>query len=131
MRTSHRATLAVLLGLSISALGIGAAPLEAQSAKPAPAFVVIEFTVKNPDTFRTYAQQAPATIAQYGGKFTVRGAKPESVAGTAPAGPFIVLAFESAEQARKWATSPEYAALVPLRDQSADTRAFIVEGAAP
>ena len=61
----------------------------------------------------------------------MRGAKPETLKGDVPQGPFIVLAFESAEQARKWASSPEYTALVPLRDQGADTRAFIIEGASP
>ena len=43
----------------------------------------------------------------------------------------MVISFDSAEQARRWANSPEYAALVPLRDQAADTRAFIVEGWVP
>ena len=63
--------------------------------------------------------------------FTVRGGKPENLKGNAPEGPFIVLAFDSLELARKWASSPEYTALVPLRDQAADTRAFIMEGAGP
>jgi uncharacterized protein (DUF1330 family) len=104
---------------------------QAQSAKAPPAYVVIEFTVKDADGFRAYSQKAPATVTQYGGKFMVRGPKPDGLKGDVPKGPFIVLAFESADQARKWASSAEYTALVPLRDQSADTRAFIVEGVAP
>jgi uncharacterized protein (DUF1330 family) len=93
-------------------------------------YVVIEFKIKDPDEFKNYSQQAPATIAQYGGKFVVRPGKAESLKGDPPQGPFVVLTFESAEQARKWANSPEYTALVGLRDKAADMRAFIVEGAA-
>jgi len=48
-----------------------------------------------------------------------------------PPGPFAVVSFGSVEQAKKWASSPEYTALVPLRDRTADTRVFIVEGVAP
>ena len=104
----------------------------AQAQSAAPGYVIIEFKIKDAEGFKTYSQRAPATVSQYGGKFAVRGAKPESLKGDAPqGGPFLVLSFESAEQARRWANSPEYTALVPLRDQAADTRAFIVEGSAP
>ena len=110
---------------------LGEALLQAQTPKAPPAYVVIEFKVKDADGFKTYSQRAPATVTQYGGKFAVRGGKPENLKGSAPEGPFIVLAFDSVEHARKWASSPEYTALVPLRDQAADTRAFIMEGAGP
>lgn len=107
-------------------------PNSAQAQSAAPGYVVIEFKIKDAEGFKTYSQRAPATVTQYGGKFVVRGAKPESLKGEAPqGGPFLVLAFDSAEQARRWASSPEYTALVPLRDQAADTRAFIIEGAVP
>ena len=123
-----RNTLATLGG----AVTIALAASTAQAQNVAPGFVMIEFKVKDADGFRAYAQQASATVSQYGGKFVVRGAKPEALKGDAPnGGPFIVLSFASAEQARRWANSPEYTALVPLRDQAADTRAFLVEGAAP
>ena len=121
-------TLAALGGVVAVSMGAGAA--EAQSA--APGYVVLEFKINDTEGFKTYAQRAPATVSQYGGKFVVRGPKPESLKGDAPqGGPFIVLSFASAEQARRWANSPEYAALIPLRDQAAETRAFIVEGAMP
>ena len=121
-------TLATLSG----AMAISFVASAAQAQSVAPGYVVIEFKIKDAEGFKTYAQKAPATISQYGGKFVVRGAKPEGLKGDAPqSGPFIVLSFGSAEQARRWANSPEYAALVPLRDQAADTRAFIIEGAVP
>lgn len=126
MKTLGRIALA--LGGLLAASHYGGS-LQAQTT--APGYVVIEFKVKDAETFRTYGQRAPATVAQYGGKFIVRGAKPEILKGDTPLGPFLVLAFESADQARKWANSPEYTALIPLRDQGAETRAFIIEGTAP
>ncbi len=51
--------------------------------------------------------------------------------GDAPSGPFVVIAFDSVEDAQAWASSPEYTAIVPMRDEAADLRAFIVEGVAP
>ena len=103
----------------------------AQTAKASPAYVVLEFTVKDPDAFKDYAQRSPATVTQHGGKFLVRPGKIAALKGEAPKGPFAVLAFDSVEQAQKWANSPEYAALVPLRDKSSDVRMFVVEGVAP
>ena len=120
----------VLAGFGgLMTVALVAHPLHAQT-KP-PGYVVIEFKVKDAESFKTYGQRAPATLAQYGGKFIVRGSKPETLKGDAPEGPFLMIAFESVEQARKWANSPEYTALIPLRDRGADTRAFVIEGALP
>jgi uncharacterized protein (DUF1330 family) len=120
-------TMIAIGGLVIG--GLAATLLQAQTT--APGYVVVGFAVTDPDGFKEYSQRAPATITQYGGKFTVRGGKIEKLAGDAPKGPYLVLAFASAEQAKTWASSPEYNALLQLRDTSAVTRAFIVEGVAP
>ena len=123
-------TFATALGaLVVGAFGV--ALLQAQTATTPPAYVVIEFTVKDAEGFKNYGQQAPATVAKYGGKFFVRGARSESLKGDVGKGPYVVLAFDSLEKAKQWASSSEYAALIPLRDKAADTRAFIVQGANP
>jgi uncharacterized protein (DUF1330 family) len=129
MKAVQRIAITATSGVLVGALG--ATLLHAQASKAPPGYVVVEFTVKEPDAFKDYSQRAPATISQHGGKFVVRGGKVAGLKGDVPKGPFIILAFESAEQAQKWASSPEYSALVPLRDNSAETRAFVVEGVAP
>ncbi len=129
MTLIHGRTATVLGGVLIGVLG--AIPLEAQTSKPAPGYVIVEFTVKDRDAFQQYAQGVPATLGPHGGRFIVRPGKIEGLKGDAPQGPFAILAFESAEQAKKWAASAEYAALVPLRDKAADARIFIVEGVPP
>lgn len=42
---------------------------------------------------------------------------------------FVILEFESNERARKWYGSQEYSAAKEVRQKSAVTSAFIVEGA--
>ena len=129
MKAVQKIAITLVSGIFVG--GLGVTLLQAQAPKAPAAYVVIEFTVKDPAGFKDYSQRAPATVAQHGGKFAVRGARITSLKGDVPPGPFAVLAFESVEEAKKWASSPEYSALVPLRDKSAETRAFIVEAAAP
>jgi uncharacterized protein (DUF1330 family) len=123
--------LAVIVGSGFVLASQCAACAQAQATKAPPAYVVLEFNIKDAEGFKDYAQRAPATIALHGGKFLVRPGKIVTLTGDAPKGAFAVLAFDNAEQAQKWASSPEYTALVPLRDRSAEARIFVVEGVAP
>ena len=38
-----------------------------------PAYVFAEVEITNPEGYREYTQQVPATIARYGGRFLHRG----------------------------------------------------------
>ena len=129
MTLIQKSVVTALGGVLVGALG--ATLLQAQTPKPAPGYVIAEFTVKDQDGFREYGQRVPATITQHGGRFMVRGGKVEGVKGDAPKGLVAVLAFDSVEQARKWASSSEYAELVPIRDKAADSRIFVIEGVVP
>ena len=129
MKAIQRNALSLVLGSVVSASMVSS--VAAQTTKAPPAYVMLEFTVKDPEAFKDYSQRSPATVTQHGGKFLVRPGKIVALKGDAPKGPFAVLGFDSAEQAQKWASSPEYTALVPLRDKSADVRIFVVEGVAP
>ena len=126
MKLVHGKAIAQAFGLLFACVSSA----HAQTAKAPPAYVVLEFTIKDPEGFKDYAQRSPATVTQHGGRFLVRPGKILALEGNAPKGPFAVLAFDSAEQAQKWASSPEYTALVPLRDKSAEVRIFLVEGVA-
>ena len=122
--------MAASLGICASLYTSFATDVHAQIAT-APAYVVLEFTVKDQDRFKEYAQRAPATVQQHGGKFLVRPGEITGLKGDAPSGPFAIIAFDSLEDAQAWASSPEYTEIVPLRDEAADLRAFIVKGVAP
>ena len=83
--------------------------------------------MSNPDRFNTYAAGVPATVEKYGGHYLVRGGKTEALEGEPPKR-IIVTAFKSMADAQRWYASPEYSAIRPIRQRSAKTRGFIVEG---
>jgi uncharacterized protein (DUF1330 family) len=96
----------------------------------APAYLIVEVDVKDPDTFKRYAAAIPETLAPFGGRIIVRGGKIDVLEGTEPKR-VVVIAFDSMEKARGWWDSPAYAAIKSIRHSSAETRLFFVEGVAP
>jgi uncharacterized protein (DUF1330 family) len=94
------------------------------------AYVVAEVEVTDPATYEEYRKLVPATIAQYGGKYLVRGGAVEKKEGAWEPKRLVVLEFPSLEQARKWYHSPEYAPALALRLKAARSKVVLVEGAA-
>lgn len=92
------------------------------------AYVVAQVKITDPDTFATYSQQVPAVVEQFGGKYLVRGGKMETLEGEWDAGRLVVLEFPSMDHVQRFYNSPEYAPLIKLRQQSADTIMSTVEG---
>ncbi|HEY0646694.1 DUF1330 domain-containing protein [Phenylobacterium sp.] len=92
------------------------------------AYVINEIVVIEPERFLTYSSQVPAILAKYGGAYVVRGGAPERVDGPAPPERLVVLRFESREAARAWRTSPEYLAILPIREATSTSRVYIVDG---
>ena len=62
------------------------------------------------------------------GRYLVRGGKFETLEGEWDVGRLVVLEFPSMEQLLRFYNSPEYAPLIKLRQQSADTIMSTVEG---
>lgn len=92
------------------------------------AYVINEIEVTDPVLFKTYADQVPAILAAYGGAYVIRRGDPERVDGPAPPGALVVLWFASREAARAWRNSPEYRAILPIREASSASRVYIVDG---
>lgn len=93
------------------------------------AYVVGEIEVTDPATYEEYRKQVLPVVAQYGGKFIVRGGKVEALEGGWAPKRFVALEFPSMEQARKWYRSPEYAPLIALRQKASRGKLILVEGA--
>lgn len=92
------------------------------------AYMISDIQVTDPATYEKYRQMAPASIAQYGGTYIVRGGKAEVVEGDWDVHRLVVLKFDSVEQAKRWAGSPEYAPAKALREKAAITQMILVEG---
>jgi uncharacterized protein (DUF1330 family) len=92
------------------------------------AYVVVQVSVKDPEKYERYKSMAPASIAQHGGRYLVRGGKTETLEGTWRPSRFVVLEFPSMERARAWWAGAEYAEAKALRNATADTEMLLVEG---
>jgi uncharacterized protein (DUF1330 family) len=128
MRSNHKLAVAVLAGVSIGIAGTHA--IHAQQVKAPAGYVISEVDVTDPATFQKYGEKVPETVASFNGRYLVRGGKIQAVEGEAPKR-IVVIAFDSAEKARAWEYSPAYEAIKPIRQSSAKSRIFIVEGIAP
>lgn len=107
--------------------GTGASAQEKASTAP-PAYYVAEFEITNPEGMKPYSAKVESTFIPYGGHFVVRGGKYVPLEGNAPKRKRVVIEFESVEKAMAWYNSPEYSELRKLRQQSANTDVYVVEG---
>ncbi len=92
------------------------------------AYVIGNIDVRDPDLYAEYRQQVPATLAQYGGKFLVRGGAHETLEGGWQPKRLVVLEFESMEAAKRWYDSEEYRGPKALRGRAALSELVLVEG---
>jgi len=91
-------------------------------------YVIAEVDVHDAALFEEYRKLVPATIAQYGGKYLVRGGATDSKEGGWNPKRVVMLEFASVDQARRWYHSPEYAPALALRLKAATSKMVIVEG---
>jgi uncharacterized protein (DUF1330 family) len=92
------------------------------------AYIVVEIEINDPATYEEYKRLAPLSIAQYGGRYIVRGGAAETLEGSWTPKRFVMLEFDSMDQAKNWWNSPEYAAAKALRQKCATTQMIVVPG---
>jgi uncharacterized protein (DUF1330 family) len=95
------------------------------------AYVVVEIDVKDPERYADYRTMVPASLAVYGGKFLIRGGQVENLEGDWEPQRFVMIQFESVDQAKRWWDSEEYRQARNLRQATSDTRMIVVEGYSP
>ncbi len=93
-----------------------------------PAYFVVELDATNMDAMAPYRAAVPATLAQYGGRFLVRGGATELVEGGPEPKRIVILEFADAAAVKRWYNSPEYQKILPDRLNNSKSRAFIVDG---
>jgi len=93
-----------------------------------PAYVISEVEVRDPQAMDAYRTLAARSIAQYGGRYLVRGGAAELVEGGPPPRTLIIVEFASMERAREWYDSSEYAEALKLRRTALERRLIFVEG---
>ncbi|MBN9082854.1 MAG: D-fructose-6-phosphate amidotransferase [Rhizobiales bacterium 62-17] len=93
-----------------------------------PAYLISDVTAKDAAAFETYRTRAAASIAQYGGRYLVRGGPIEPLEGQWMPRTIVVVEFPATEQARLWYRSPEYADALAVRDEALTRHLILVDG---
>lgn len=93
-----------------------------------PAYVIVEIAVEDPVRYEDYKKMAAPTIAAFGGRYIVRGGAVQTLEGAWAPGRLVVLEFPSADRAREWWNSAQYAPAKRLRHETATTNMILVEG---
>jgi len=84
------------------------------------AFFIATMTVKDGEKFQEYGGKAAQTFAPFGGSLVVRGKAGDTLAGSSNHQAVGVVRFPDMEALKAWYHSPDYQALIPLRDEAAD-----------
>jgi uncharacterized protein (DUF1330 family) len=93
-----------------------------------PAYVIANVTVKDPVRYEDYRRLVTPTLAKYGGRFIVRGGKVEVLEGDWQPHRLVLVEFPSADHARQWWSSPEYAEAKRIRQATSEGTLLILEG---
>ncbi|MGR3659925.1 MAG: DUF1330 domain-containing protein [Paracoccaceae bacterium] len=84
------------------------------------AFFVANVEVLDREKFQEYSLKANETIVAFGGVRVIRGFKAEVFAGDTNDNAIGVFRFADAQAISDWYNSPEYQALIPLREEASN-----------
>ena len=92
------------------------------------AYVIVEFTVKDPEIYREkYAPLASQTAKEHGGE-AIAGGNWEVLYGDGSLTSGALVRFADRETALKWYGSPEYQQLLDVRSVAMDARFRLLDG---
>ena len=91
------------------------------------AYCVGQIRVKDAAAWEQYRGQVGATLIRYGGEVMFRGSLQQVFSGAGDHDSVVALRFESLQAAKRWHDSPEYQALIPIRDQGAEVALMLYQ----
>jgi len=86
-----------------------------------PAYVVAMLHVNDPEAFGLYAGAVGAVTEKFGGHYLFAGPGSTVLEGDPAPNGMAIIEFPSAEDARRWYESEEYAPLIELRQSAASS----------
>lgn len=93
-----------------------------------PAYLVGQIRVTDPAQWQSYVERVGATFPPHGGELLFRGSKMQDLARSAHGERIVVARFDSMAALQAWHDSPEYQALVALREAGAEVVLAAYEG---
>jgi uncharacterized protein (DUF1330 family) len=96
-----------------------------------PAYLIVLMEVTDAEQYSQYTAVTPAVVAQFGGKFIVRGGKTATLEGPEEKRRVVVIEFPSFEMAQAFYQSEAYQRAKVLRKGAANGTFILVEGCVP
>jgi uncharacterized protein (DUF1330 family) len=93
------------------------------------AYIIADIQVTDAAAYDRYRPLAAASIAQFGGRFLVRGGKVDLLEGEPEAERIVVIEFPDIGTARRWYRSEEYQDALKIRQAASRGRLLLAEGA--
>jgi uncharacterized protein (DUF1330 family) len=126
MKLHYTVVLSMLAGAAIGAVSVGG--LYAQGKAPG-AYAIVAFSdMGDPAAFKSNVlDKAPEAVKKHGGNFIVRTNDITVLrAADPPLKRYIVIGFDSAQQAKAWYASEDMKGINAYNDQHTKGRAFVV-----
>ncbi|MDP1901961.1 MAG: DUF1330 domain-containing protein [Rubrivivax sp.] len=92
------------------------------------AYIHASVEVTDPVAYEEYRRQVPAVIAAHGGRYLVRGGATTVLEGDATVARQVILEFPDMAHLQAFYRSPEYQALIPIRQRASRGRLVAIEG---
>jgi uncharacterized protein (DUF1330 family) len=127
MKTRFVIAASMLAGAALGGAAMGA--LHAQ-AKP-PVYMIAINEVSNQDGYaKEYVPPAQKSVKDHGGEYVAAGAGTQ-IAGNLPAGPVVIIRWDSMEALQGWRNSPEFQAALKIGEKYAKFNIVAVNGVKP
>ena len=91
-------------------------------------YAIVNTNLKNPEPYEEYKAKVGPAVAQFGGRYLVRGGDHSIIEGSWHPTRIVMLEFSTREDFDKFYHSPEYQAVIGIRHANADTDMVVVEG---
>lgn len=92
------------------------------------AYLVLDLTIHDMETFTEYVREIPALIARHDGHYTVQGQIPTVLEGDPKPDRLVIIEFPTREKAKAFLADPETQALFAIRHRSTTSRLLLVDG---
>ena len=92
------------------------------------AYCIYQIEITDPELYKDYVAQVPATVAKFEGEYLARGGRSETLEGQWPDRRTVILKFPSYEHAKRWHESEEYAGPKAIRLAASEADALLIDG---
>ena len=96
-----------------------------------PAYLIIDFRIKDAERIKPYQLAVEETYTAFGGQRIVAAGQVDVLEGDGPRGIVVIVQFPGMAQAHAWHDSPQYRAILGHRLAAAENHAYLVEGVIP